>query len=147
MLKVIRSLNQLDVAQLQQLYDASSYSAFYDSLIGFFEEPRAYICIWQVNEHYVSALRIEPFQDGWLVAGLETAAMHRRKGYAKALLTAVINQLPPDAKLYSHIEIRNEPSIAVHKACGFAMVLDYAKLLDGSVSTNFHTFIKTAPMQ
>lgn len=147
MLSIIRSVSQLDVEQLQHVYGAYSYSDFYESIVAFFEEPKTYIYLWQVNGRYVSALRIEPFENGWLVAGLETALAERRKGYAKTLLSAVIDQLPDNTTVYSHIHITNKPSLAVHAACGFSEYLDYARLLDGSISINYYTYKKTTPMR
>ncbi len=88
--------------------------------------------VWQKAGKYVSALRLLPHQDGLLVAGLETAPDARNRGYAKALLEGVRQSVA--VPLYSHVDKKNGPSLAVHLGCGFRKISDSAKLLDGSVS-------------
>ena len=97
----------------------------------FFVTAGAAYAIWMENDIYVSALRLEPYEDGLLLAALETAPAHRRKGYAEKLIRAVQVEFPQ--KIYSHVSKKNTASLAVHKKCGFRQVLDYAKYIDGSV--------------
>ncbi len=102
---------------------------------GFFPQPGAVYCVWQVQDRYVSALRLEPYEDGLLLEALETAPEHRRRGYAKALIQSVL-AWAPKGKIYSHVSRRNAASLATHTACGFEKVLEHAKYIDGSVTQN-----------
>ena len=106
---------------------------FYDYLSQtFFRVPGAFYALWQVNGRYVSALRMEPYQDGWLLCALETMPEHRGKGYAKALIMEVLSQMKLQ-KIYSHVSKRNLASLRTHESCGFRKVLDHAVYADGSV--------------
>lgn len=98
---------------------------------GFFPAEGAVYAIWVENGAYVSALRLEPYEDGLLLAALETAPALRRKGYAEKLIRAVQEQFPQT--IYSHVSKKNTASLMVHQKCGFRQVLDYAKYIDGSV--------------
>ena len=98
---------------------------------GFFPVPGAVYVIWVENGKYVSALRLEPYEDGLLLEALETAPTQRRKGYAEQLMRAAQAKFPQ--KIYSHVSKKNVASLAVHEKCGFRQVLDYAKYIDGSV--------------
>ena len=148
MLKIVRSYQELDVAQLRRVYEESitDVQDFYDAVSAFFIEPSALYAIWKEDGQYLSVLRIEPYQDGYLVAGLETVPDLRQKGYGKALLSATLDYLPSNVNIYSHIYKKNKASIAVHTACGFTKSLDYAVYLDGSVSANAYTYIRKAPV-
>ena len=81
----------------------------------------------------VSALRLEPFRDGLLLEALATAPDQRRKGYARKLIQAVLDQTGP-IRIYSHVDKRNSASLKTHAACGFSVILDYAVGIDGSVN-------------
>ena len=163
MLKIFRVSHQLDLGKLaavykesislsgqenyrylspyEQLYEAEK--DFYDYLQHrFFTVPEAACCVWEVLDEYVAAVRLEPYNGGSLLAGLETAPIHRRKGYGKMLVKAVIQQLIPNdgTVLYAHINKKNIPSLRLHKSCGFTEALDYAVFLDGSVSYHYATY-------
>lgn len=97
----------------------------------FFPTAGAVYATWVENDIYVSALRLEPYEDGLLLEALETAPAHRRKGYAEKLIRAVQAEFPQ--KIYSHVSKKNTASLAIHQKCGFRQVLDYAKYIDGSV--------------
>lgn len=97
----------------------------------FFSNKGACYWIWSENGAYRSALRLEPYGDGLLLEALETHPEHRRKGYAKKLIYAVLEQLPKETRVYSHISKRNTPSLASHLACGFSKLLDYSVDTDG----------------
>lgn len=100
----------------------------------FFPTKGAVYAIWEEGGIYISALRLEPYEDGLLLEALETAPAYRRKGYAEKLIRSVQGNFPQ--KMYSHISKRNAPSLAVHEKCGFRKVLDYARYIDGSVARN-----------
>ena len=65
----------------------------------FFAIDGALSAVWIENGRYVSALRLEPYEDGLLLTSLETAPEQRRKGYAEKLIRAVQAQFPQ--KIYS----------------------------------------------
>ena len=98
----------------------------------FFSVTGSFYAIWEEDHRYVSALRIEPYRDGLLVAGLETAPQYRRLGYGTLLLSKTLEQLQ-GVRLYSHVEKRNRPSLGLHAKCGFQKMLNYGVYSDGSV--------------
>lgn len=106
----------------------------------FFRTPGACYALWMENGKYICALRLEPYRDGLLLEALETHPDYRRKGYAKALLKAVL-KVNPGKKIYSHIHRGNVASIRTHLACGFQKILDYAAYIDGSVNQRACTFV------
>lgn len=101
---------------------------------GFFATDGAVYYVWQQDGKYVSALRLEPFRDGWLLEALETAPDCRRNGYAEALMRSVI-ALPAYGRIYSHVHKKNIPSQRLHEKCGFRKILDQAVYIDGSVNS------------
>ena len=109
----------------------------------FFPTKDACYALWTVGGKYVSALRLEPYQDGLLLEALETAPGQRRKGYAADLITAVL-QMVGETKVYSHVSKRNTASLRTHEKCGFHRVLEHAVYADGSVLTTSCTFCSKA---
>ncbi len=146
MLLLIRSMKDLHFGKLTQVYEEScptldAQSDFYQYLRQvFFRTSGAVYCVWQEGENYTSALRLEPYRDGLLLNGLETAPAHRRQGYAGTLLDAVLAAFG-DAKIYSHIDQKNQPSRALHTGRGFEKLLDCATFLDGSASNQSATYL------
>lgn len=110
----------------------------------FFRTAGAAYYIWSEKGQYVSALRLEPYQDGLLLEALETHPDHRGRGYAKALINAALAEAECD-KIYVHIGRRNAPSIAAHTACGFQKILDHAVYADGSVLHTSDTYLYEKP--
>lgn len=100
---------------------------------GFYSAPGAVYYVWQEQGKYMSALRLEPYRDGWLLEALETAPEQRRKGYGEMLIRAVL-ALEEYETIYSHVHKGNTPSLAIHKKCGFCVVSDTAAYIDGSVN-------------
>lgn len=156
MLHWIRNMRELDFCQLMEVYEEGNLEsaaalypdvpegqwpllaeqAFYQYLREcFFPAEGAVYAVWMVRGRYVSALRLEPYQDGVLLAALETAPGHRRKGYATALMAAVLMKMG-DRKVYSHVEKRNGASLRVHQKCGFHRIAEHAVYADGSVTRN-----------
>ena len=109
----------------------------------FFRTEDAFCAIWEERGKYLAALRVEPYRDGVIVAGLETAPDHRSKGIATQLLTETVEQLR-GRKIYSHVAKSNKPSLHVHEKCGFRIIDDRSAFLDGSVSTNSYTLLLEA---
>ena len=101
----------------------------------FFSKPDARYCIWTENGSYVSALRLWPFLDGQLLEGLETKPGQRRKGYAASLIRAVQEHCPAGTRIYSHVSRNNRASLRLHEGCGFQVLQESARYLDGTVST------------
>lgn len=106
----------------------------------FFGTPGAYYAVWEEQGCYISALRLEPFEDGMLLEALETRPDCRRKGYAALLMEAVLGL--ETRKVYAHVSKRNAASLRTHEKCGFRKVSDFARYIDGSVSANAVTFCK-----
>lgn len=127
-------------SEYQQLYlgEQDFYSYLLDS---FFQEPADRYAVWSVNGRYVSALRLEAYQDGLLLSSLETAPGERRKGYAAELIKAVLSYLQAQGctTVYSHVSKQNLPSVKIHLACGFEIHSDFASYLDGSVDSRAYT--------
>lgn len=122
-----------ELPENQQIFNAEQ--AFYQYLQeGFFSIPGAVYAIWEEDGRYVSALRLEPYEDGLLLEALETAPAYRRQGYATRLIREVQRVFPQ--KIYSHVSKSNAASLAVHEKCGFCRVLEYARYIDGSVARN-----------
>ena len=149
MLLIMKRLEELDFSALMDIYvegnleKAEEYGdggllraerEFYDYLReDFFRQPDAFYAVWTEQGSYVSALRLEPYKDGWLLEALETAPDYRKKGYAKALMIAVLEYMDQNI-IYSHVSKRNEASLRTHYACGFQKHLDHVVYLDGSVT-------------
>ena len=155
MLYIADKMNKLNFAQLMDVYAEGNAEngadmwpelpreqrllraeqAFYQYLAEVCVHASGAVCaLWQVEGVYVSALRLEPYQDGLLLEALETAPDQRRKGYAEKLIRAVQAAFPQ--RIYSHVSKKNASSLAIHKKCGFCQILDYAKYIDGSVARN-----------
>lgn len=113
---------------------------FSDDLHLFFECKGAFLAQWVVGGEAVAAMRVEPYRDGYLISCLETAPQYRRKGYASALIRAVISDTP--GSYYTHVDKKNKPSLRLHKNLGFQIHLDHAIYIDGSVYTNSFTLKK-----
>jgi len=125
-----------ELSQNEKLLRAEQ--AFYQYLNeDFFKTTGAVYAIWEENAVYLSALRLEPYQDGLLLEALETAPEFRKKGYAVALIEAVKSEFP--GKIYSHVGKRNIASLRTHEKCGFQRFLDHAVYIDGTVARNAYT--------
>ena len=106
----------------------------------FFTRPGSRYFIWEEQGKPVCAVRCESYADGVLLNALETAPEQRGKGYATALLKAVLQHLET-GKVYVHIHRGNRISQAVHLQCGFVKTKSGARLLDGSYSGAYDTYL------
>ena len=161
MLKIIDNMRQLNFSDLMLVYEESNLTSggdrypgmsefdrlreaeqdFYQYLRSlFFKQQNARYAMWEENQHYVSAVRLEPYQDGLLLCALETAPDFRRKGYARKMLHALQEHLLGE-KLYSHVTKINTASLELHKSCGFHTIKDYAAFIDGSISHDSVTML------
>ena len=153
MLHIAKTIAQLDFSRLMAVYEEGNMENaeqlhselpggqailrveqdFYQYLREcFFATHGAYYAIWVEGGDYRSALRIEPYKDGVLLAALETHPQYRRQGYAEKLIGEVI---PMERKIYAHVSKKNVASLAVHKKCGFARISEQAVYIDGSVNS------------
>ena len=161
MMIIVDTLDQLRFGHLMAVYEESNTengAEFYPKLPagqqileaeqdfyhylhnGFFNRPGDRYCIWEEDGIYVSALRLQRYQDGLLLEALETHPDHRGKGFAKALIRAALETAECD-KVYVHINPRNAPSIAAHTKSGFRKILDYSVYANGTVNSYCHTFL------
>lgn len=155
MLLIAESVSKLSFSGLMQVYAESNAlnaedqecsildveQGFYDYLrSSFFAQENSFCAVWIEAGEYVSALRIEPFKDGFLLCALETTPEHRRKGYAAKLIKAVLSLERLGRPVYSHIHKKNGASQAVHAACGFVKIMDRALYIDGSVNSYCDTW-------
>lgn len=133
-----KALNNYPNMELQAAHNRAEQD-FYDYLRDdFFTQKGARYAVWVTEGEYMSALCLEPWEDGLLLEALETRPDHRKKGYAKALIHAVQDSLP-NIPVYSHVNKRNSPSLATHKSCGFQIIKDSVRYLDGTVSAHGYT--------
>lgn len=161
MLKIITSMKELNFSALMEVYiegnQKDGKDNWPDSPSGlqlqlaeqaahqylrecFFTTPGAVYYVWTEGERYISALRLEPYRDGFLLEALETAPAMRQQGYAVRLIRAVLAERSGE-KIYSHIHKRNTASIAAHESCGFHRVRDMAVYADGSVLSSNATYL------
>ena len=162
MLKIVNGMNQLKFSELMYVYsegnrengaerypnlsvDAQIREAefdFYNYLNDvFFRTEGTFYAIWEENHRYLSALRMEPYKDGWLLCALETVPNERNRGYASKLISCLFDYLRTfNMKIvYSHVTKDNYASIATHMKCGFQIEKDHAVYLDGSVLYSCYT--------
>ena len=108
MLEIVRSMGALDFEELMAVYRESNAENAQEQDIpiaqveqnfadylreDFFRQKGAFYCLWKENGRTVSALRLEPFEDGLLLEALETMPEQRRRGYGKALVLAALDHV------------------------------------------------------
>ena len=163
MLFLVRKPKELDFSQLMEVYsegNRENAACFWPNLSehqqilraeqefsaylreDFFRVEGAYYAIWEEGGRYLSALRMEPFEDGLLLEALETRPDCRGRGYATQLLQAVLAQ--ESRTIYSHVGKKNTASLRTHEKCGFVKISDCARYIDGSVSAGAFTLCKKA---
>lgn len=161
MLLLLKRLNDIHFSSLMAVYEegnrengddlypqetperrlAQAEADFHDYLRQvFFPTPGAVYALWESDGKYLSALRLEPYRDGFLIAGLETAPEQRKKGYASQLLAAVQAHYSGE-KLYSHVAKGNIASLATHRKCGFRRISEHAVYIDGSANNRCCTLL------
>ncbi len=162
MLIVAKSMKEISFSRLMEVYAegceengrefwpeetperqiALAEQGFYDYLTDvFFKTEGAVYAIWQSEGRHVSALRLEPYRDGLLLEALETAPSCRRRGFAGALMKAVLERYD-GIRIYSHVGKKNIASLRTHESRGFKKILDYAVYIDGSVNERCCTLCK-----
>ncbi len=115
---------------------------FYAYLQYFFRQEDSFYALWRVAGTLVSALRIEPYQDGWLLAALETKPDCRKQGFGTVLVRQVLSYMQETSRLplYSHINKGNLSSQTVHLSCGFEEKFPYSIYADGTVNDLCSTY-------
>ena len=167
MLLVASSLHELSFPKLMEVYAESNRENGEDRYPGetparrqalaeedfrdylsqvFFTAENARYFILEEAERYVSALRLEPYEDGMLLEALETAPEFRKRGYAAALIkkTQEYLKVQGSVRLYSHVSRSNAASLRTHEKCGFRQILDYGRYIDGSINRRTVTLLYTA---
>lgn len=100
----------------------------------FFSQPdclpdiRPFYAIWEEDGRYVSAVRVNVYEQGLLLEALQTGEAWRKQGYATALLNAVLEYLVQRGGFPVYAHVRNYKAY-VHKMlerAGFRKILDYA---------------------
>ena len=148
MMRIAGSLREINFALLMEVYIEGTMEKACEGLSlreaeqdfyvylhdDFFRQKGSVYCVWEENGVYLSALRMEPYKDGWLLEAFETAPTQRRKGYGEKLLRQVV-ALPEYEKIYSHVHKRNIPSLRLHEKCGFRRISEQASYIDGSVNS------------
>lgn len=131
-----------DVSEAEQLLYAEADFASYLTDV-FFRQKGAAYCILADGDTYICAARIEEYKDGVLLTALETKPDCRASGNGKILLTALLEHcaLCGNLPVYSHVDNKNVASMNLHLGCGFRILKDSARFLDGSVSTDSKTLI------
>jgi GNAT superfamily N-acetyltransferase len=144
MLLLTEAFKQLDLEKINGVYGQYVLADSYDFYVDFFGEKDAFCAVWVVDGKYCSALRIQKYLDGVLLTGLETAPDERQKGYGYSLVQEVICVLKKRGydKLYSHVDKKNLPSQRLHRKCGFFVLRDSARLLDGTVTWKMDTLCR-----
>lgn len=164
MLKLFRSSRGIHFSELMRVYKDSlleqgnalypylsedrrlmeAEQDYYAFLSDYFNHSGGTLALWAPEGHYEAALRFEPYKDGYVIEGFETASGSRRKGYAKSLLRSVLDCLKEYGcnVVYSHIKKNNIASIKTHEACGFHKLYDYSVYLDGSIDSVCFTFVR-----
>lgn len=139
-----RHLSSVDLRGLMKVYAQSvgdmtwqKENAFTEDLQLFFDCQNVFLALWEIHGVPVSAVRIEPYRDGYLITCMETDPNHRRNGYASALLRAVMADTP--GVYYAHVDKKNMASLRLHEDLGFQVILDHAVHVDGSVFANSFT--------
>lgn len=162
MIEIIKSLKDLPFGELMAVYEegnrengADCYPKlpenlqlleaeqdFYTYLECFFRQEDSFYALWRVDSIPVCALRIEPYQDGWLLAALETKPDCRNRGYAKGLVKETLSYMSKTNRLpvYSHIGKGNISSQKVHISCDFREILPYSVYADGTKNDFCNTY-------
>ena len=163
MLSMIRSIQDICYSQIMRVYEESNIrygkaqyprlpaglqlmtaeQDFYGYLQDFFCTKGAACAVWFEDGEYKSALRLEPYRDGYLLAGLETAPKERGKGYAKMLVREALSDFrkTSDLPVYSHVEKSNIVSLKLHKASGFVCIRESADYIDGTHHEDAFTLV------
>ena len=154
MLTILNSAKNADFSALSAIYEERIFAdgkknypredasvqylleqqTFYSYVRNFLENQQGIWALWRAEGSFVAACRLEQYQDGFLLTGLETLPSARGKGYATAVVNAALQYAANVgvAAVYSHVAKDNYGSLAVHKKCGFTVISDTALLLDGT---------------
>lgn len=107
----------------------------------FFSETGGEFFVLEKDGRYITGVCIEPYKDGLLLNSLVTMPDARRKGFAEKLLNFALSRFS-GLPVYVHIHIQNVSSRRLHEKVGFTLLYDYAYMLDGSIRSDYITYIK-----
>ena len=116
---------------------------FLEVFFGTAYAPERCLCIMDADTA-AGALYWLPCDNYAYIYAVATHPDHRGRGFAKKLVRAVLETAEFD-KIYVLISRKNAPSIAVHTACGFRKIFDYAVYADGSVLHSSDTYLYEKP--
>lgn len=143
MVFAFEELKGMDCSALVELYEYRNRREE-DDFIGylrdvFFRTKGATYFVWIDNGRYTAALRLEPWEGNLLLSGLQTHPSSRRQGYGLMLMQEVLREYVQGV-VYSHIHHKNHASIALHLKAGFRKISESARLLDGTVTSQYGTY-------
>jgi len=96
---------------------------FVEFLKRFFAQEQNTYFVLELDNQWVSALRLTKVNDFYYMEALATAPERRKKGYAAQLINEVIAQLSQlgPVTIRSNVNKKNEASLATHRKCGFVV--------------------------
>lgn len=110
----------------------------------FLAEERNRYFVWEEDGQWVSALRLTKLPECEYLEALETAPVHRKKGYGEKLIRAVVDALRQDGSVVirDNVSKKNLPSLAIHKKCGFIIEEENGtNYLDGTQSDRVYGMV------
>lgn len=144
MVFAFRQLKQMNCSALGELYqfpNSKEEIDFMDHLRDvFFRTAGAVYYVWIENGRYIAALRLEPWDGKLLLSGFQTHPSYRRRGYGLMLMQEVLRD-HVHGTVCSHIHHKNYASIALHLKAGFRKAFESARLLDGTVTSQYGTYV------
>lgn len=147
MLRIITTFEPGLMEKLKNIYRESmkfyfkSEDFFADFCYDTIQNKKCILFLWNHSGEDVSGVFSEMDQERVLLYTLETKPDCRGKGYAKALLSAVLDFFNKKRVecVHTHIVKDNRASLRLHQNLGFQIILDSARLLDGTVSQKYYT--------
>lgn len=121
-------------------YDLASEEFYFYLCSSFFPVGGLYF-VYEENGRYISSVRFDPYEDGYLLNALCTASDVRRKGHGTRLVEFAFMNLY-HSNIYSHVSERNVISRKFHEKLEFSVLHNYARMLDGSVRNDHLTYIR-----
>lgn len=133
---------ELDINSIQSVYETESIHDLILDIETSIKMHDGSLYFWEEDGYRISALRVEPYQDGYLLFDLATMISRRRLGYGSQLVRSVLSEYRMKNKpIYVHIEKKNAVSLSLHKNLGFQICNDYGKLIDGTISHRYYTLV------
>ena len=150
MLRIISGFQQNIIPSLLLIYSEalsqgrfSSREDLVEDIYQSMKREGSLLFFWETEDCLVSCVQCELCDDGALLHSLETRPEVRRCGFSKQLLTAVTKHLKTMnvVRITTHVHKRNLVSYKLHLDSGFFVEKDTARLLDGTISTDYYTLV------